>query len=212
MHQAKAETSPQPAVFVVDDDAAVRQYLQWLIESIGLRAATFASARDFLDAYEPENPGCLILDVRMPGLSGFDLQAELRARNIDIPIIMMTAYAEVPMAVRALHAGAIDFIQKPFDGQVLLDRVQQAILQDHDRRRAEAERRGVQARLSRLTPRQRDVLGGLVAGKPSKVIAAELGLSPSTVDVHRSRIMERLEAQSLPDLFRLILLASGDRE
>ena len=212
MPQSKAERPPQPTVFVVDDDAAVRQYLQWLIESIGLGIMTFASAREFLDSYDPETPGCLVLDVRMPGLSGFDLQSELAERNVNIPIIMMTAYAEVPMAVRALHAGAIDFIQKPFDGQVLLDRVQQAVRQDHERRRLENERRGVQTRLARLTPRQRNVLDGLVAGKPSKVIAAELGLSPSTVDVHRSRIMERLEAQSLPDLFRLILLASGDRE
>jgi two-component system response regulator FixJ len=198
-------------VFVVDDDPAVREYLQWLIESVGLAVQTHATARAFLDAYAPSEPGCLVLDVRMPGLSGFDLQAELTARQITIPIIMMTAYAEVPMAVRAMRGGAVDFIQKPFDGQMLLDRIQQAIAADRATRQAGAERARIVALLERLPPRQRAVLDGLVEGKPSKVIAADLGLSPKTVDVHRGRLMERLGAQSLPDLFRLILLARGEK-
>jgi RNA polymerase sigma factor (sigma-70 family) len=198
-------------VFVVDDDPAVREYLRWLIESVGLTVQTHPTAQEFLDVYNPSAPGCLVLDVRMPGLSGFDLQAELVARQINIPIIMMTAYAEVPMAVRAMRGGAIDFLQKPFDGQMLLDRIQQAIESDRATRRAGAERARIVTLLAGLPPRQRAVLEGLVAGKPSKVIAAELGLSPKTVDVHRARLMERLGAQSLPDLFRLILLARGEQ-
>jgi two-component system response regulator FixJ len=204
-------THREPTVFVVDDDPAVREYLQWLIESVGLATQVYATAADFLDAYEADTPGCLVLDVRMPGLSGFDLQAELAARRITLPIIMMTAYAEVPMAVRALKAGASDFIQKPFDGQVLIDRVQDAIERDRQARAAQVRCNEIGARLAELTPRQHEVLNGLIAGKPSKVIAAELGLSVKTVDVHRSHIMERLEAQSLPDLFRLLLLARGER-
>ena len=198
--------APTPTVFVVDDDAAVRDYLKWLMESVQLQVELYSSARDFLERYEPARPGCLLLDVRLPGLSGFDLQAEMQTRQIRLPIIMMTAYAEVPMAVRALRGGAIDFIEKPLDGQILVDRVQHAIAKDLAERRAEEERVDVRQRLSRLTPRQRAVLAGLVAGKPSKVIAAELGVSPSTVDVHRGRLMERLQARSLPDLFRLVLL------
>jgi len=197
----------EPVVFVVDDDEGVRDYLKWLIESVRLDVRVFATAREFLDSYDTSHPGCLLLDVRMPGLSGFDLQAELQNRRIRLPIIMMTAYAEVPMAVRALRGGAVDFIEKPLDGQTLLDRVQAAIATDTEARRTEQERQDVQGRLERLTPRQRAVLDGLIAGKPSKVIAAELGVSPSTVDVHRGRLMERLKARSLPDLFRLVLLA-----
>lgn len=196
----------EATVFVVDDDSAVRDYLKWLIESVHLKAELFATARAFLEAYDASRAGCLLLDVRMPGLSGFDLQSELQQRKIRLPIIMMTAYAEVPMAVRALRGGAVDFIEKPLDGQVVLDRVQQAIAKDLAERRSEAERSDVRERMQRLTPRQRAVLDGLIAGKPSKVIAAELGVSPSTVDVHRGRLMERLQARSLPDLFRLVLL------
>lgn len=206
-----AAKQERTTVFVVDDDPAVREYLRWLIESVGLAVQTYATAQAFLDAYDASRPGCLVTDVRMPGLSGFDLQATLAVRQIAIPVIMMTAYAEVPMAVRAMRGGAIDFLQKPFDGQMLLDRIQQAIESDWQTRRAQAERRHIMALLERLPPRQRAVLDGLVAGKPSKVIAAELGLSPKTVDVHRARLMERLGAQSLPDLFRLILLARGER-
>jgi FixJ family two-component response regulator len=199
-----------PMVFVVDDDAGIREYLRLLIESVGLRARTYGSAREFLEDYDDEAPACLVLDVRMPGLSGLDLQDELSARKITLPIIMMSAYGEVPMAVRAMRAGAVDFIQKPFDGQALLDRMQDALAADARAREAEARRGRVLERLSSLTPRQQAVLDGLVAGKPSKVIAAELGLSQKTVDVHRFHIMQRLQARSLPDLFRLILLASGD--
>jgi FixJ family two-component response regulator len=201
----------EPTVFIVDDDQGVRDYLQWLVESVGLGARSFPSAHEFLDAYDPATPGCLVLDVRLPGLSGFDVQAELSKRNITLPIIMMTGYAEVPMAVRALKAGAHDFIQKPLDGQMLLDRIQQAIEADRKARQAHAGRTEVVSHLTELTPRQREVLNGVLEGKPSKIIAAELGLSAKTVDVHRARIMEKLGAQSLPDLFRLVVLARGQK-
>jgi two-component system response regulator FixJ len=201
----------EPTVFIVDDDQGVREYLQWLVESVGLRAESFPTAREFLDAYDPTTPGCLVLDVRLPGLSGFDLQAELSKRNIALPIIMMTGYAEVPMAVRALKAGAHDFIQKPLDGQLLLDRIQQAIEADQGARQAHAGHTEVASHLAELTPRQRQVLDGVLEGKPSKIIASELGLSAKTVDVHRARIMEKLGAQSLPDLFRLVVLARSQK-
>lgn len=198
---------PDAVVWVVDDDPAVREYLQWLIESIGLRVSLHAGADEFLDQYDPALPGCLLVDVRMPGPSGFDLQAELKSRRIDIPFIMMTAYAEVPMAVRALREGAFDFVQKPFDGQVLLDRVREAVEADRRQRLEGAERAAARSRLEELTPRQRAVLDGLLEGKPIKAIAADLGLSPKTIDVHRVRLMERMQVQSLSQLLQLVLLA-----
>lgn len=202
-----ATNSAGPIVWVVDDDPAVREYLQWLIESVGMRVSLHADAPQFLAAYDPNEPGCLLSDVRMPGPSGFDLQDELAARKIQIPLIMMTAYAEVPMAVRALRSGAFDFVQKPFDGQVLLDRVRQAIEEDQRIRKTKAGTAEILARLEKLTDRQRAVLDGLLAGKPIKAIASDLGLSPKTVDVHRIRLMERLQAKSLPHLFQLVFQA-----
>jgi len=148
----------------------------------------------------------------MPGPSGFDLQDELNSRKVRIPLIMMTAYAEVPMAVRALRSGAFDFVQKPFDGQVLLDRVQQAVEADRHKRESRADSADVVARMAQLTTRQRAVLDGLLAGKPIKAIAADLGLSPKTVDVHRIRLMERLQARSLPHLFQLVFQARDGSE
>ena len=201
-----------PIVWVVDDDPAVREYLQWLIESVGLRVSLHADANQFLDTYDPSEPGCLLSDVRMPGPSGFDLQGELTARRIRIPLIMMTAYAEVPMAVRALRSGAFDFVQKPFDGQVLLDRVREAVEADKRARENRQESAEVLARLEQLTERQRAVLEGLLAGKPIKAIASDLGLSPKTVDVHRIRLMERLQARSLPHLFQLVFQAREGSE
>jgi two-component system response regulator FixJ len=197
----------EPTVFVVDDEPAMREFLRWLVESVGLPVETFSTAREFLDACDPERPGCLVLDARMPGMSGFDLQEELAARKISIPIIIITAYAEVPMAVRALKTGAFDFIEKPFSHQVLLDRIQQAIESDQVARRVQMQQAAVRSRLARLTPRQRQVLDRMIAGKPSKIIAAELGLSPKTVDVHRARVMRTMQAASLADLLRLTLMS-----
>jgi FixJ family two-component response regulator len=201
---------PNSIVWIVDDDPAVREYLQWLIESVGLGVSLHDSATDFLQRYQDSAPGCLLVDVRMPGPSGFDLQDALAERQIRLPLIMMTAYAEVPMAVRALRNGAFDFVQKPFDGQVLLDRVRQAVEADRRDRSERAEAIEARARLAQLTPRQRAVLDGLVKGKPIKAIAADLGLSPKTVDVHRVRLLERMQATSLSQLFQLVFLARED--
>jgi len=202
-------TPPAPIVYVIDDDDAVRDVLRWLIESIGLQVETFARADAFLEAYQSARPGCMVLDIRMPGLSGFDLQDELARRQIPIPVIVITGYAEVAMAVRALKAGAFDFVEKPFDHQVLLDRIREAIKTDQSAHQSRLERAEDTSRLARLTPRQRQVLDLLMTGKPSKAIAAELGLSPKTVDVHRAQIMERLEVQSLAHLFRLATPSYG---
>jgi RNA polymerase sigma factor (sigma-70 family) len=198
-----------PIVFVVDDDPAMRESMRWLIESIGLTVQTHATAREFLERYDPVSVGCLVLDVRMPGLSGLDLQDELATRGSVLPIIMITGYAEVPMAVRAMKAGAIDFIEKPFSDQDLLDRVRFAIDLSLQVRAEKDERAEIYSRVARLTPREREVCNRVIAGKPNKVIAKELGLSTKTVEVHRARLMEKLQASTLADLVRLTLLAEG---
>src|SRR6185295_7901095 len=176
-------------VYVVDDDPAMRSSLRWLIESVGLSVRTCASAQDFLRTYDGD-AGCLVLDMRMPGMSGLDLQAELAARKIQIPILIITGYAEVPLAVRAMKAGAFDFIEKPFSDQTLLDRIRAAVTEDEAARRRLAARREVEERLSQLTSREHDVFDRVVTGKSNKVIAAELGLSAKTVEVHRAHVME----------------------
>ena len=195
----------EPVVFVVDDDAAIRRSLRFLIESVGLNVETYQTAEQFLDAYDPSRPGCLILDVRMPGMSGLHLQEELMARQADLPIIIVTGYAEVPMAVRALKTGAVDFIEKPFSDQLLLERVREAIESERARRAERAERDAVTERLACLTTREREVLEGVIAGKPNKVIAAELGLGTKTVEAHRAKVMKKLKVQSLADLVRLAI-------
>src|SRR5262245_52074944 len=200
-----------PTVYVVDDDPAMRSSLRWLIESVGLAVRTCSSAQEFLRTYQPSDPGCLVLDVRMPGMSGLDLQAELAARRIHIPILIITGYAEVPLAVRAMKAGAFDFIEKPFSDQTLLDRIRAAVAYDEAMRRRRVARADVERRLLLLTARERDVLDRVVTGKSNKVIAAELHLSTKTVEVHRAHVMEKLKADSLADLIRVTLLATeGD--
>lgn len=201
-----------PIVFVVDDDPAMRESMRWLIESIGLTVQTHANAKEFLDRYDPASVGCIVLDVRMPGLSGLDLQDELATRGSLLPIIMITGYAEVPMAVRAMKAGAIDFIEKPFSDQDLLDRVRFAIDLNRQVRAEKDERAEIYSRVARLTPREREVCNRVIAGMSNKVIAKELGLSTKTVEVHRARLMEKLQASTLADLVRLTLLAEGMRE
>ena len=198
-----------PIVYIVDDDPAMRSSLRWLIESVGLTVRTCASAQEFLRTYQGD-PGCLVLDVRMPGMSGLDLQAELAARRIEIPVLIITGYAEVALAVRAMKGGAFDFIEKPFSDQALLDRIRAAVALDEESRRHRAARQEVAARLRLLTARERDVLTRVVTGKSNKVIAAELQLSTKTVEVHRSHVMEKLKADSLADLIRLSLLATED--
>jgi FixJ family two-component response regulator len=198
-----------PTVYVVDDDPAMRSSLRWLIESVGLAVCTCSSAREFLATYRDVGLGCLVLDVRMPGMSGLDLQIELARRNIEIPILIITGYAEVPLAVRAMKAGAFDFIEKPFSDQTLLDHIRAAVARDEVTRRRRSARAQLQARMRLLTQRERDVLERVISGKSNKVIAAELTLSTKTVEVHRAHVMEKLQATSLADLIRLVLLAEG---
>lgn len=198
-----------PVVFVVDDDPAMRDSLRWLIESTGVQVETFADAQTFLARIRPDVPGCLVLDVRMPGMSGLDLQAELARRGIGLPTIVVTGHAEVPMAVRAVKAGAIDFIEKPFSDQLLLDRVRQGIEMDRLEREGRARRADVLRRLSLLTQREREVLDLVVAGRANKEIAAALHLSPKTVEVHRAHVMEKMQASSVAELVRLALFAQA---
>jgi two-component system response regulator FixJ len=194
-------------VFLVDDDPAVRDALRLLMESVSLPVQAYATAWEFLDTYDPGQPGCLVLDVRLPGMSGLELQKELNARKIYLPVIIITGHGDVPMAVRAMKAGAFDFLEKPFNDQELLDRIHQAIRRDLRRREREAQRDLIAARVALLTPREREVLNMTVAGKTNQMIAEELHISRKTLDIHRSKIMEKMQAQGVADLIRLALLA-----
>ena len=196
----------ESTVFVVDDDAELRESLGWLLESAGLRVKSYSTAQEFLAQYKSEEPGCLLLDVRMPGLSGLDLQEELRRRGVPPPIIIMTGHARVPMAVRALKGGAIDFIRKPFSDQSLLERIRQAIDLDRRTRQVRMECTQFAALLTSLTPREREVMNLVIAGKPNKIIAADLGISSKTVEIHRGRVMEKMQVESVAELVRLDLL------
>ena len=200
---------PEPTVYVVDDSASLRKSLACLIKSAGLEVETFASAKEFLDVYDPDRPGCLVLDVRLQHRSGLDLQAALVARNAPTPIIFVTAYGDVPTAVRAMRAGAVDFIQKPFSDQLLLDRIWQAIERDQQARRTAAMRVQLADRAAQLTPREREIFDGLVAGQTSREIARTLGLSVRTVEAHRARVLVKMEVESVARLVRLVLLATS---
>ena len=203
---------PEPIVFVVDDDRAMRESLSWLLDSVGLRVRSYATAADFLAEHDPAQPGCLVLDVRMPGMSGLDLQAELARRGVELPTIVITGHAEVSMAVRAVKAGAIDFIEKPFSDQLLLDRVRQALEIDLEAREVRRRREHARRRLATLTAREREVLNLVVAGKANKEIASALGVSPKTVEVHRAHVMSKMCVDSLAELIRVTFLAGEIRE
>ncbi len=196
-------------VYVVDDDDAVRDGLKWLIESVDLQVAPCPNAQTFLEAYDGSRPGCLVLDVRLRGMSGLDLQAELARREISIPTIVVTGHGDVPMAVRAMKLGAIDFVEKPFNDQELLERIQKAIEGDLEARRGDRERAEACALLATLSPREREVLDLLVLGKANKEVADQLGLSTRTVEGHRARLMEKLACGSLAELVRLSLRAAS---
>jgi len=200
---------PEPIVFVVDDDRAMRDSLRWLLESIGLSVRTYGTAADFLSDHDPAQPGCLVLDVRMPGMSGLDLQAELAKRGSELPTIVVTGHAEVAMAVRAVKAGALDFIEKPFSDQLLLDRVRQALEIDRQSREVRVRREDARRRLASLSAREREVLSLVAAGKANKEIAAALGLSPKTVEVHRAHVMSKMAVDSLAELIRVAILAGA---
>ena len=193
-------------VFIVDDDQAVARSLRWLIETVQLKVETFASAQDFLDGYDASKPGCLVLDVRMPGMSGLELQERLAARRLHhVPIIFITGHGDVQMAVRAVQSGAFDFVEKPFNDQDLLDRIQRAIAFDAERRGREAQRAQLRALFAGLTPREREVLDLVVEGMSNKAIANSLGLSAKTVEVHRAKVMEKMHARSVSDLVKLAM-------
>jgi len=190
-------------VFVVDDDAAVRCSLENLIRSVGLRAETFASAQEFLRNKRPDVPTCLVLDVRLPDLSGLDLQKRMAEADMEIPIIFITGHGDIPMTVQAMKAGAVEFLTKPFREQELLDAIHQALERDSQARERRAEIEGLRRRFASLTPREREVMVLVVAGLPNKQIAGELGASETTVKIHRHHVMEKMGAGSLADLVRM---------
>ncbi len=195
----------EPVVFVVDDDAAVRDSLALLLRSVGLKGEAFSSADDFLEAYDITRPGCLVLDVRMPGMSGLELQQQLDKLHSTLPIIFLTAHADVPMAVTAVKAGAVDFIQKPFRDQDLIDKIQHAIEEDARIRKMLADRQQILTRIESLTPREHEVMEMVVDGKANKVIAIDLGLSQRTVEIHRARVMQKMGADSVSQLVQMVM-------
>jgi FixJ family two-component response regulator len=196
-------TEAQAIVFVVDDDEGMRQSLKNLIGSVGLRVEAFASAQEFLRSKIIDVPGCLVLDVRLPGLSGLDLQKRIADAGIAIPIIFITGHGDIPMTVRAMKAGAVEFLTKPFRDQDLLDAIQQALERDRIAREQRAEIEELRGRLDSLTPREREVMGLVVAGLLNKQIAGELGTSETTIKIHRHQVMEKMGAGSLAELVRM---------
>lgn len=204
--------SDEATVFIVDDDEAVRDSLSFLMQSVGLKTDSFDSADSFLQASPTQRAGCMLLDIRMPGMSGLELQGVLEEKEIYLPVIFISGHADVPMAVRALKAGAFDFVEKPFNDQLLLDCVQRAIEQDRRRRQNELQLGEWQALMDSLTPREREVMELVVDGAANKVISATLGVSLKTVEAHRARVMDKLQAGSLSHLVRMsvVLKAAQD--
>jgi two-component system response regulator FixJ len=197
-------------VFIVDDDDAVRGALRLLLKSVGLTATPLSSAGEFLTTYDPQQPGCLILDVRMPGMSGLELQEQLNLRGAIIPVIFITGHGDIPMAVEAMQQGAFDFLQKPFRDQDLIDRIQRALAKDLSARTDLRARDRIKERFESLTARERDVLELVTSGKPNKIMAADLGVSQRTIEIHRARVMEKMCAGSIAQLVRMVLdLRSG---
>ena len=194
-------------VYIVDDDQAIRHAMELLMRSVGLDYEIFHSGDDFLSNHTNDRARCLVLDIRMPGLGGLELQEQLNNTGSTLPVIFITGHGDVPMAVEAMQKGAVDFIQKPFRDQELLDRIGEALKTDQERRSAREEKAEVQSRVEKLTNRERQVLDLVVTGKPNKVIAYELGVSQRTVEIHRARVMEKMQAKSLADLVRMHMAA-----
>ena len=196
-------TEPVPIVFVVDDDPSVCRAIKRLVESVGLHVEMFGSASEFMSSSRPEIASCLVLDIRLPGIGGLDFQRELAGADIHIPIIFITGHGDIPMSVRAMKAGAIEFLTKPFRDQDLLDAIQVGLERDRARRHREAETAVLRERFESLTPREREVLPLIVSGLLNKQVAAEIGTSEATVKVHRSQLMRKMGADSLPELVRM---------
>ncbi len=201
-----------PTVYIVDDDPDMRDSLRWLFRTVGIDSVAFPTAEQFLSAPRAEGPSCLVLDVRMPGTGGMDLFEAMIARGYMIPVLFITAYADVPMAVRALKSGAVEFIEKPFNGQALLEKVQRALQEDARRLDREAESEVVRSKLSRLTDKEHEVLGMIRAGRANKEIAHQLDLTPRAVELRRASLMRKLGVHSLPELLRLTILHVPDAE
>lgn len=200
----------EATVFVVDDDPAIRKSLRWLIESVGLKVQTHELASEFLERYSPDSPGCLVLDVRIPGMSGLELQEKLRERGYDIPVIIVSGYGDVPMAVRAMKAGAIDFLEKPVSDQVLLDYIQKGITRDIKNKQSRLQNKELIERKESLTRREREVMGYVVAGLSSREIAENLSVSFKTVEAHRAKIMKKMQVKSVPKLIQMDLQIQGN--
>lgn len=198
----------QATVFIVDDEEDLRDDLVWLVKTVGLKASSYGSAQDFLDAYKPGMKGCLLLDLRMPGMSGLELQKVLEDRGSDLPIIFLSGHGDVEVAVHAMKSGAVDFIEKPFSHQLLLERVQNALSVQADMRASRPDQLKAISTLNHLTQREREVLEKLVVGKINKVVAGELSISPKTVEFHRSNIMKKMDAYSLADLIEKATVGS----
>ncbi len=196
-------------VFVVDDDQAMRNSLKWLIESVGVPVESFSSADEFLAHYQADRAGCLVLDVRMPGMSGLELLEHLAERNIHIPAVIITGHGDVPMAVRAMKSGAIDFIEKPFNDEALLDAIRRALAYEEQHRSFHSEHVQITERLSNLTPREHEVMEMVTAGRSNKEIANALGVSAKTIEAHRARVMEKMQAGSLAELVRMALAVAN---
>jgi FixJ family two-component response regulator len=199
-----------PIAFIVDDDEAVRDSLGLLLKASGVKSRCYESAEAFLADFDPQEYGCLVLDVRMPGMGGLELQTVLRQRNVALPIVFITAHGDVPMAVEAVRRGAVDFIQKPFDDGALVEKVTDALSASTRRHEEELERNDIRRRVESLTARERQVMTQVVRGKANKVIASDLGVSQRTVEIHRSRVMEKMQAASLAQLVRMVLVAEAD--
>jgi FixJ family two-component response regulator len=193
------------SVLVVDDDPGVRNAMRSLLKSVGLNSTLFGSAQEFLAAYEPSQPGCLVLDIRMPGMSGLELQQQLNLRGAVIPVIFMSGHGDIPMAVEAMQHGAFDFLQKPFRDQDLLDRIQRAIVKDGELRKSLGEHARIRSQLESLTPREREVHDLMTQGLQNKSIAQKLAVSPRTIEIHRARVMEKMHAHSVAELVRMMM-------